>query len=126
MIYGLSVLSLLTLIDNEILHLSAAFIFFSFASIYMFLCDSTGKQLEWKIGIFSRFITISIPLILFLHNIAIGVYGEKSNTMRSAGALLQYLMCLFIFLKIFIFQFEIPKIQITNGCKINELNKKKQ
>lgn len=114
MIYGLSVLSLLTLIDNEALHLSAALIFFTFAAVYLFLCDSTGKRLGWKVGTFSRLVTFAIPLVLVLHNVAIGVYGHKSVTIRSIGALFQYLMCLCIFLKIFIFQFEVPKVRITN------------
>lgn len=124
MVYGLSTLSLLTLLDHAPIHLSSALIFFSFASIYMFLCDSTGKELGWKINTLSQLVTFCIPAVLILHNIAIGVYGPKSNTMLSAGALLQYLMCLCIFLKIFIFQFEIPKVTITN-C-FDDYNKKQQ
>lgn len=116
MVYGLSVLSLLTLIDHAPLHLSAALIFFSFSAVYLFLCDSTGKSLGWQIGTFSKITTFCVPFVLVLQNIAMGLSLQNENgTWRSIGALLQYLMCICIFLKIFLFQFEVPKVTITNG-----------
>ena len=115
-IYGLSALSLVTLLDNSPIHLFSAFIFFTFSAFYFIFCDSTGKQLGWKIGTFSIFLTYCVAIILILHCITMSLcFIKKSDNWRCVGAICQYLACLSLFMKIFVFQYEIPNTIIINN-----------
>lgn len=120
--YGLSVLSLVTLLDSSPIHLSAAFLFFTFAAFYFIVCDSTGKQLGWTISTFSLILTYCVSIILILHCITMCLcFIKKSDSWRCIGAICQYLACFCLFIKIFVFQYEIPKVTITN-----DFNKKQE
>ena len=114
-IIGLSLLADVTLIDNTPLHLTGATVFFMFSIIYLILADSTAKTLGWNVPLFSRIAAWCIPFVFVGHNVVFGL-GRTSNDMKmySIGSLLQYLMCILIFFKVFMMQFEIPKHTLSN------------
>lgn len=112
-VIGLSVLSCVTLKDNKSIHLGGAALFFYVNVLYFFLCDLTGKEVGFKVGFFSKLVSFLCPLFLVLYQVIIGFFG-KPRFWRSIGALCQYAMCMMIFVKIFMFQFDLPKVRISN------------
>lgn len=113
--YGLSALSLVTLLDNSPIHLFSAFLFFTFSAFYFIFSDSTGKIVGFHIGSFSKILTLCVAVFLVLHCITMSIcFIKRSDSWRCVGAICQYLACFSLFLKILVFQYEIPHIKIIN------------
>lgn len=113
--YGLSALSLVTLLDSSPVHLFSAFLFFTFSAFYFIFSDSTGQSVGWKIGKFSKSLTFCVAFFLILHCITMSLcFIKKSDSWRCVGAICQYLACFCLFIKILVFQYEIPKVLISN------------
>ena len=115
-VYGLSILSVLTLVDHFLLHITGAMIFFGLMIVYIILADSTSKTLGWKLGKVSAAISYLIPSVFFGHYLVFAYFRNKNTNLGvSIGSLMQYLMCILIFVKVFMFQFDMPQYTITSS-----------
>ena len=115
-VYGLSILSVLTLVDHFLLHITGAMIFFGLMIVYILLADSTSRTLGWNISGFSSTISYLIPSVFFGHYFVFSYFRNKNENLGiSIGSLMQYLMCILIFVKVFMFQFDMPQYTITNS-----------
>ena len=125
MIIGLSVLSSVTLKDHTSIHLLAASLFFYFNILFFFLCDLTAKQVGFKVSTISKTLTFCVAIFIFGHQILLSLF-RKNDGMRSLSSLSQYITCLCLFIKIFMFQYEIPHVVITNDEVREVKNSKKR
>ena len=115
-VYGLSILSVLTLVDHFLLHITGAMIFFGLMIVYILLADSTSRTLGWNISGLSSTISYLIPSVFFGHYFVFSYFRNKNENLGiSIGSLMQYLMCILIFVKVFMFQFDMPQYTITNS-----------
>ena len=115
-VYGLSILSVLTLVDHFLLHITGAMIFFGLMIVYILLADSTSRTLGWNISGFSSTISYLIPSVFFGHYFVFSYFRNKNENLGiSIGSLMQYLMCILIFVKVFMFQFDMPQYTISSS-----------
>ena len=114
-VYGLSILSVLTLEDHFLLHITGAMIFFGLMIVYLILADSTAKTLGWKAPKGSRIVSLMIPAVFFGHYLVYSIFAADNAILaHSIGSLMQYLMCVLIFSKVFLLQFDMPEYTVTN------------
>ena len=110
---GLTILAAVTLDDGEWPHLIAAGFFFVGSIVFYIISDFTINYVKGHVPFWSilvSWLTLGFMVIYFL-TLAIG----NSNALLNTGAIFQYLTCLLIFAKIFIFQYDIPRHKLTIG-----------
>ena len=112
--FGLCILSAVTLDDFAPVHLLGAAFFFYGSIIFYFITDYSIKKAGCKIPLFSNIMTWATLVFVFFYNLLLSVSNKTSVT--NAGAIFQYLTALSIFIKIFLFQYDIQNQEITiNG-----------
>ncbi|OHT04618.1 hypothetical protein TRFO_27823 [Tritrichomonas foetus] len=103
---GLLVLSSVTLEDNFAMHNLAASAFFFGSFAHYCFSDSLflecGVQVRW----YSELVTYMIILFAFVYMIFL---NQEGNTCKTIAAILQYACCIFIFTKVFLLYFDMPK-----------------
>ena len=120
-LYGLSILSVLTLEDHFIFHITGAMIFFGLMIVYLLLADSTARTLDWKVNKGSRIVSYLIPGVFFGHYIVFSIFRSRNaNLAISVGSLMQYIMCVLIFSKVFLLQFDLPEYSFTKSEHVHD------
>lgn len=118
-IIGLIALSSITLQDNFIAHNLAASCFFFGSFIHYCFVDSLFIDTGTFLRQISEYITYSIIIFAFIYMFFL---SSESNFCKSIAAILQYLCCLLIFLKIYLIHHDMPRHIITTKLKINHTN----
>lgn len=103
---GLIVLSIVTLKDQEAVHLTGAFLFFFGSLTYYITSDLALKQVGKPIKLGSSIISYSIICSMVLYFSFLMLNPSWSKTL---GALFQYITALLIFTKIILFNFDLPQ-----------------
>ena len=103
---GMSALSALTLVDNIVIHLSGAFMFFYGSIFYYLISDSALASVGCKPKLISRIVSYSAFIFTFPYLILL---TYQDPFIKSLGAVFQYLVALLCFVKIFLFYFDLPK-----------------
>lgn len=108
---GLSVLADLTLKDHLVAHLAGASVFFMGMIIYELISDFKLAKTGRKIGV-SRIVPYIGTILFFVYMYIFQNYKHDPR-MYSIGSLCQYVMAFFIFLKVFLWGWDIPKFPIV-------------
>lgn len=102
---SLSVLSAVTLEDHFGVHIAASGFFFLLCIIFFICSDLTAHELHFPLKKVSIAVTAAIPVFMVAYP---SFLCSKKRTFRTLGGFFQYCMCFFIFIKIYLFQYDYP------------------
>jgi len=111
---GIFSLCTITLLDNAPIHLTGAFFFFIGSIIYFTISDYVLRKLGMNISLLSFSVSWLALGFAILYMTLMSM-----QKFLSAGAIFQYITSLLIFVKLFLFQYDIPNhnVQITKNNK---------
>ena len=105
---GLAVLSGVTLDESKPVHLVGAFAFFIGGILYNIVSDLGFRWAKAPFSIVSWLFTWICLGCAALYAILLGGFPDNKR-LQNAGAVFQYLTCLCMFIKFFLYQFDIPR-----------------
>lgn len=111
--FGLIVLSIVTLEDQEAIHLTGAFFFFFGSLIYYLVSDYALKQVGKPVLLVSQIVSWSILCTMILY---FSFLMLNPSWAKTVGALFQYLTALLIFFKVILLNYDLPDHYIQIKC----------
>lgn len=114
-VIGLIALSSVTLKDNFTGHNLAASLFFFGSFVHYLFVDSLSFDTFTLVRPISEYMTYSILIIAFVYMFFL---SRESNFYKSLAAILQYICCILIFVKVFLIHHDMPKHIMLTRHKI--------
>lgn len=107
---GLILVSAITLDEQKGIHLFGAFLFFVGSIIYYISSDFQLRFVQIHVPIYSMMLTWLCLGFAVLY----GAFMIPNNQkIKNAGAIFQYITSILIFLKLFVFRFDVPSHHLT-------------